>query len=256
MPSHIIPAMAILNIVLLLFLQAEPLPVQIHRMLRVGDAYNAGLVMESFGEPRTISTRYLEVSNYLYWTAKDLPAVVTFAQQGIDLGVANARQVQNTNSQLATALQLSAATLAYNLASFTWPGWNEPGIEITSAHLTKGFQSAQLAVQLMTEANGEPPAMFGVNWVLGAHQLARGQYADAIAAFEKSHQIASAADLRGSALLARGYVGLAKVAGRSDTAQGEQELKAAKDALIAEGIQGGPSFVTQLDNAHMVFVKP
>lgn len=101
-PSHIIPTMAILNVVLLLALQAEPLPVQIHRMLRAGDAYNAGLVMESFGEPRTISTRYLEVSNYLYWTAKDLPAVVTFAQQGIDLGVANAREVRNTNSQLST----------------------------------------------------------------------------------------------------------------------------------------------------------
>lgn len=108
----------------------------------------------------------------------------------------------------------------------------------------------------MTEANGEPPAMFGVNWVLGAHRLARGEHADAIEAFEKSHQIASAADLRGSALLARGYGGLVKIAGKSDIAQGEQELKAAKDALIAEGIQGGPSFVTQLDNAHMVFVKP
>src|SRR5688572_10407335 len=126
--------MSILNIVLMLALvQQDPLPVQIHKMLKAGDAYNVALVMESFGEPRTVATNYQEVSNYLYWTAGDLPSFTVFARQGIDYNLAKAREVSSTNAQLATNLRSAAAVLAFNLASYTWPGWAEPSIQITAA---------------------------------------------------------------------------------------------------------------------------
>ncbi len=247
--------MTIYNLLLLLILQTDLLAVQMHRLLRAGDAYNAGLAMDSYGDPKTISNNYIQVSNYLYWTASDLPSCITFSQLGIDTSLANARQVQSSNPPLAAALQQSAATLAYNLASFTWPGWGEPGIEITPADLAKGFMAAEMAVQLRTQLNAEPQGMFDANWALGAHELARGRYREARAAFEKSLLIASGAGLRGSTLLARGYIGITKAAAKSDADQGEAELKEAKDALIAQGIEDGQSLVSQLDTAYRVFVN-
>src|SRR5688572_27999633 len=151
--------MFIQNLILIALLQTEPLPVQIHKMLRAGDAYNAALVMQSYGDPRTISNLYIEVSDHIYWNACDLPASLVITQQGIDFSISSAREVQSTNRTLADTLQQSAGKLAYNMASFTWPGWGEASIEISAADLTKGFAAAELAVQLATGLNRVPQDM-------------------------------------------------------------------------------------------------
>ena len=43
---------------------------------------------------------------------------------------------------LGSSLRLQGKKLAYNLAADTWPGWNEPGIVITTSDLDAGLDAA------------------------------------------------------------------------------------------------------------------
>src|SRR5690348_6291645 len=79
-----------------------------------------------------------QVMRELYWKRKDLPASVLFACAGMSLGFAWA--ARTSDPALADQLRGIVKGLAYDIASFTWPGWDEPGIVVTASDLRAGME--------------------------------------------------------------------------------------------------------------------
>src|SRR5690349_9328805 len=83
---------------------------------------------------------FLNCMTELYWNQKDLPACIAIARGGI--GVALSRAT-GAGAEEAYALRTIAKRLCYNLSSFTWDGWDEPGFVITSSDLAVGLDAAK-----------------------------------------------------------------------------------------------------------------
>ena len=142
----------------------------------------------------------------------------------------------------------AALPIAYNLAANTWPGWGDVQV-VRDHHRRLGLEAARLDVRL--SADVAPTAQRRVNsqWILGAHLIADGAYADAVAAFETGRTLAMEADLEQSATVAQGWIHLANtLAGKDET-----EAVAVIEAKLIEQGGDGPFFATQYATAYAVF---
>jgi hypothetical protein len=240
---------------LLTMLQTDTLALQIQQAIKTGDSYQATEIMARQGDAKAVARAYIEVTRDLYRRLRDLPAFIVVSRQGIDYFLSRAAEADRTSPALAEELRGTAKTLAYNLASNTWPGWNEPGIRVTLSDIDAGMDAARLNLRLASDLKRGPDPMFNGHWIVGALELARGNHADAIRSYEQARQIANHANLRTYTLLAGGSIGIAKIAGKVDIAQGERELSQVKSALTSENLPDGKFFADQLDTAYAVFVK-
>src|ERR1700712_2391987 len=80
-------------------------------------------------DPAANSELYHKTMLDAYWKRKTLPAVVALGASGIQYALTHAQFP--TNSGAARELRSLAKAMSYDLASFTWPGWDEPGITPT-----------------------------------------------------------------------------------------------------------------------------
>jgi tetratricopeptide (TPR) repeat protein len=134
-----------------------------------------------------------------YWEQKDLNAALQVAQQALEEGH-NARDEEE--------LSLVKA-ICYDVGSFTWPGWDEPGITPDSEQVAAGLAAARRNLELALQLRkGLLPTARGY-WLLGAHLLAAGERAAAAAAFGSAGDLADQANADAEALLDRGYEKLA-----------------------------------------------
>ncbi|MGV3721466.1 MAG: hypothetical protein ACO1SX_11210 [Actinomycetota bacterium] len=232
--------------------QAEkegPAVAKVQAVLRVSDSYAVAELLEQEGEPKAIARRYYGVMNALYWKKRDLPAMIVVARSGIHYCLSRAKGAAEAE---AADLRGLAKTMAYDLASFTWPGWNEPDILPTMADEAIGLDAARLNLRLAVELKRGAEPMLNAHWVLGAQQLPAGQYAGAIRSFEQSAELARAAKARGPELMATGYALLAKQL-LAPAAETEKALAANAAALVKE--KDGQFFQEQIATAQRVFAK-
>ena len=152
------------------------------------------------------------------------------------------------------ARQGDPKTLAYNLASNTWPGWNEPGIRPTPSDMDTGLEAARLNLRLAQELNRGAEPMFNAHWIIGALELARGHHADAIRSYEQARVISSEAPLRHYTLLAEGSIAIAKIAAKASVDDNERELRRVRSALTAGGVTDGKFYSDQLDTTYKFFI--
>jgi len=127
--------------------------------------------------------------------------------------------------------------VAYNVGSFTWPGWGE-GPAIERHHLAAGLAAAKLNLEL---ALGFERGVASAGWLVGAHQLAAGRRSDAAASFRSA---VDAAEDRASELLFGGYVAIA---------EGEPMRDVLREEL--SGLEDGRFYLDQLDTAARVFAR-
>jgi len=106
-------------------------------------------------DPPAIASTYSEVLVHQYWVAHDLASVIQIGLAGIQFclnlahkysvdiaGQADGRRL--TSPSLAESLKGTAKGLSYNLGSFCWPGWDEPGIvAFRSAKVRADFRGAK-----------------------------------------------------------------------------------------------------------------
>lgn len=212
------------------------------RWIESGDAAAAVMRIESKGAPDEVAWRYDEAVREVYWKAKDLPAAVTIGRAGIQycLGRVNESSAPAQRDFFGTR----AKALAFNVASFSWPGWAEPGIAPTAEDLAAGMQAARLNLRLAEELSKPTDRVEDAHWLVGAHLLAVG---DAAAALEQFRQASPE-----TRPLYAGYVLLAEVVlGRSGADGKFEDLVGGMRASRHEEMQ---SYASQLETARGVFL--
>ena len=188
---------------------------------------------------------YTEAMRRAYWEDKDLSAAMAIAWAGISRLLALAHK---SAPEQAYELRSQAKVLSYDLASFTWAGWDEPGIVITPPEARAGCAAARANLTMAKELEkGELPRA-RAHWLLGAHELAAGRPDDARTNFEMAVTLAKAAGSEGAseAKLARAFVVLTDLAASAAT---EAELEAALKELQAD--PDGAALVDQVKTARV-----
>ncbi len=203
-------------------------------------------------DPQHAAEIYLQAQLDSYWQRKSLPAVIALSHAGIQHALGAA--VRTRDPEASAALRGSAMALAYNLASFTWPGWNEPDILLTPADIALGRDAAHLNLRLAEERQALPRAKANAHWILGAHELAAGKLARAAAAFQAGKSHAAEGDDPLLTQMLEGYLLLTDVLTRQPPNPGAKRLfEAHLSALHEEGSEDAREYATQLSTALSVF---
>lgn len=173
------------------------------------------------------------VANQLYWQHKALAEYLQVSLEVIrrlETALAAA-----SDPELPEALVRPLGGECYNLASFAWTGWDEPGITVDPQSLAAGAAAARRCLALRTDpAHGH--VAFGyttsmAHWVVGAHALSAGDYATAHEQFARSHALDLAAGEHG--LLNAGYAALATLFLHPANSDAIQAFDAILDQLAA-----------------------
>ena len=153
----------------------------------------------------------------LHWCARQKDdcgvCITTLRELGADTSITDASgktalSLDAQDAEKAKELRSAAKRLAYDLGSFTWPGWDEPGIELSAAYLAFGREAAQLNLRLAHELDKGALPISRANWLLGAHCLAAREFQEAARYFAEAHADATAGS-NDEALLNQRYRALA-----------------------------------------------
>ena len=169
-----------------------------------------------------------------YWQDKDLVEARRLMEQGIAL----ARE---------QGLKGEEKAMNYDLASFCWQGWDEPGIVITVEDEAAGARAAEENLRLAQELERPAFPMSNAWWMVGAYRLQAGDFAGAKMAFEKCREFTEGKTER--RLMSDGYIEIAQefLEQASDLPRVCEELR----SLEGEG----PSYADQLETARLVFQR-
>jgi hypothetical protein len=167
------------------------------------DTFTAIEYLDQQDDPLTVANVYSTLVMRLYWEDKNLPAVVAIARAGIQYGLTAAAMA--SDHDLAMEIKSVAKEVAYNLASFTWPGWDEPGMIISQSDVAIGLDAAKTNLRLADELKKGDLPLSRAYWMLGRHYLASGHLDKAKACFAKAENFAIAASAEADRLLAQGF---------------------------------------------------
>lgn len=184
---------------------------------------------------------YSEAMRHAYWEDRDLAGAIAIAIAGISRLLAEARAAAPDQ---ALGLRSQAKQLTYDLASFSWPGWDEPGIIVTPPEMRAGFAAARANLRMAEELQQGDLPLSRAHWMLGAHELASGHHDEAHASFEQAAEYAARAGNTAEAELALAYTALAAV-GRDRSATGALDEALAR--LVT--VEGGQDLAAQVTTA-------
>lgn len=216
---------------------------KVRRVIRKGDHISAFSSMEA-AAPQEAAEAYHAVAKELYWKDRDLPNAKATLLRGIAFAL-------SPEHQDLTELRSIGKAMCYDLASFCWPGWDEPDIEIGRDELTLGQAAAARNLELAQELGRGDGPLANAYFLIGAYDLAWSRLPEAEEAFEKYRHHAALADDDTGVLAAEGYSALTRhLAGQSGA---EEEFDAIRDRLFEDDLEHGAFFGDQLDTARKVF---
>jgi hypothetical protein len=181
------------------------------------DVEAAKCFIEDEADPLRVLAMYHGAIRHLYWSARDLATLVALGHHAIAFGVSHPDALK---------------PVAYDIGSFCWPGWDEPGIDVTADAITLGTEAAALNLTLAVQLNRPALALANAHWLVGAYDLVAGRTADATLAFERSRAFAVAAGDHATELLAAGYIAITR--------------REAVDAAAFTSIDDGDELLSQL----------
>jgi hypothetical protein len=190
--------------------------------------------------PRSVSQEAFlaaarQVRQTLYWEKKDLASYVVVATHLLDTALANSIGT----TEAAKFFAARSLGLSYDIASFTWPGWNEPGVTVTPALRATGLEAARLNFDLAQDDQFPDGIRKAAHFILGAQLLAAGDATEAIQVWSSSPDAQST----------RAWVLLANVALGADPI----ELNAFLKELQTQGGEAQDT-ATQVQAARAVFM--
>nr|MBN2277859.1 hypothetical protein [candidate division Zixibacteria bacterium] len=225
----------------------------VKNMLESQDLYKAFDYVNSPGDPEQVGEHYSNLLNDFYWKDKNLYHVKAFGQAGIHYCLSQAEILRTQDSNRSVALKNQAKVIAFNLASCVWPGWNEPGIIISSEDCRLGLEAAKLNLRLATELGDDDLKMSNSYWMVGAQYLANQKYDEAAASFEKSREMAHRAGEKEYEFMAEGYLAITGIISGDKT--GHDRLGEATRKLTEIGSDDALFFLDQFNTVLNTFIK-
>lgn len=190
---------------------------------------------------------FIDVMRHAYWKKKDLAATIQIGQAGI----AHADKIKSAHPDQMEEIDGKVKGIYYDIASFTWPGWDEEDITITPEQVKLGLRAAEKNLALAIELKKEDLPCSRAYWMLAAQELANGHYEKAREHFGQAELLANRAQVTGEALLAKGFtlvVGLVQDPHNEDLAKKLEEIK-----TVLRKEEHGKFFIAQLVDSLSVF---
>lgn len=187
---------------------------------------------------------YVEGMRHAYWQEKDLSRALAYAYAGIShlFGVDDG--VQETVYEARSG----AKALMYDIASFTWTGWDEQGIDVTPPQEAEGFHAARGNLAMAIELDKGALPLSRACWMLGAHELTAGVPLAAVESFVRAQDHASKAGSDVDVELSMAFECLARVESGDKAA-----LIALSESLeTLAGFEHGEALVAQVTTAGLV----
>jgi hypothetical protein len=229
---------------------------ELRGLLRARDAYALAERIQSGRDARAAAERYAELVRDLYWKAKDVAAAVAVGRAGIYFALGKAIDIAGHDPDAALALRGVAKQMAYNVASFAWPGWNEPGVTIADADRLAGYDAARLNLRLAVELKRDASKTSMAHWMLAAHHLSGGAAQLAVESFGQAKADAERAGEAAQALMCDGYAALAQsVATPDDDVAARDRFERAVSRLRQLGNEDATLFADQLGTVRAYFLR-
>ena len=157
----------------------------------------------------------------------------------LKLVIQHALALAERHPDQAVEYRQTALAMTYNLATNTWIGWGADAVgTIASSHRQLGLQAARQNIELAEQLNLGPERRRNGYWVLGAHLLAAGDYAEAVAAFAASRDLSAEAEMIDGALMAQGWMYLAHLLAGEDEELQRAQLERLQEELRELGEDG------------------
>lgn len=219
------------------------------------DLLAASQYVTSLGDDTAVADAFSQLIGDVHYKAKSTEQVLHFGHAGVQYCLTRAATPQDTDNKKAGDLRYAAKRMATNVASFTWPGWREPGITVTDTQLAEGLTFARAAVRMAKEQKLEPTKLAFTTWFLGAQLLANGKYDEALKVFnENAERYAAIGGQPESLAMNQGYAGLARIlAGESQV--GDKAFDEAIKALKAMDGEDAPFYAKQLEDVRGYFME-
>lgn len=132
-----------------------------------------------------------------------------------------------------------------------WPGWDDPGITLDAQAMAVGLEAAETNLRLGNELRKEPLPISRAEWLVGAHEMARGNMDAARNRFGRASALAESVDAEADSLLNLAYAIMTEILEHPDDQVIADRLETVKADLAQ--LEQGDFFVQQLDTALRVF---
>jgi hypothetical protein len=211
---------------------ADELKAEALRLVEAEGAAAAARRLDAHPDPALAAKAYAQLVRELYRARKDVDGMIAVAQAGVARSLAAAEAAADAKAAL--NLRSAAKTLAFNAAANCWPGWDDPGVTLTSEHLAAGLALARTCLGLVDELGLGAMQEANAHWLVAALRLAAGEAQAAQAEFEAAEAAFGSAGDGPATLMARGYRALAGAGGDEALAAalGRLTLDGSKDALF------------------------
>jgi hypothetical protein len=227
---------------------------EVAKDFQTGDSYAViERIHRDGGTPTDIAKRYQELANDLYWKSKHAPAAVRLSAGGIAYCLTKATELATTDATTSHALRDIAKQMAFNLASFAWPGWDESGITLTPTEINAGADAAKLNLRLAIELNRPPKGMSNAYWMLGAYAIVDRRIEDATAAFERAAEVSEQVPDAAAVAMNRAYGAMARTLAQASTPDVERDFDRAMEHLRSIPSEDATFYAQQIVTARRVF---
>lgn len=231
-------------------LSSEALEVAAH-----GDVSSACNAIESCSDQHTIAQLYARASQAAYLERKSVQIMAALTNAGVRYCLDSAEALASEDHKSALKMKEVAKTIAYNMATNSWPGWGDEGIVIGQADLAAGLEAAVISLQLVEELELGSSQVGNAHWIIGALQLAAGSNEEAITAFEMSRAAFLDAEEDNSVLLADGFIALTRKAQSETWKVGTEETAQVLETLKSKGTEDASFFAGQIETADLILVS-
>jgi hypothetical protein len=226
------------------------------RLLTEQDSFAAVQFIQRQGPPQEVMTLYADFTQWLYNEQKDVAGMTALSRAGILYGLTEAERCNAQEAELAGALRGSAKALAFNLASNTWPGWNDEGISLTESDRRIGLDAARLNLRLAIELKRDHLPLCNAHWMLGAHHLADRRYNEARTAFNLAAEHARQANSIEFEAMSNGYAAMTLILHQPANSEHRQAFDENVTTLRKLDNEDSRFFADQLDSVLRLFSSP
>lgn len=221
------------------------------KLLSTDGTSAAAEFLDQQGYPLDVARTYSELVKHLYWQDKNIPSMIAMALAGMGYTMISAKSIMPRDVATARALRSEAKTMAYNLASFTWIGWDEPGITLSQSDRRHGLEAARINLRLAFELNKGDLRISRGYWIKAAQLLATGSLQAAEYGFDKAAIYAFRAGAQADRLSGQAFALLAALLRNPGSPALEGQLELIKVQLRV--LEHGDMFVQQVETAGRVF---